>query len=92
LKVIVTHQIDLKEWDLARRAAAREVKKTHQAIRSQPGVHIMRKPRDGRLFLLSDLDPYKLARRYGFWTAIQLLIAIGAGAGLLLLLTRFVVA
>src|SRR5207344_1352970 len=31
-------QIDLKEWDLARRAALREVRKAHQDIGSQPGV------------------------------------------------------
>jgi hypothetical protein len=49
----------------------------------------MRKPRDGRLFLLSDLDPNRLARRYGVWTWIQLAIGVGAGGGLLLLLTTF---
>ena len=75
-------QIDLKEWELARRAALREVRKTQQEIQSQPGVNIMRKPRDGRLFLLSDLEPEQLARRYGFWTLIQLVIALGAGYGL----------
>lgn len=80
-------QIDLKEWALARSAAVREIKKTHQAIRSEAGINIMRKPRDGRLFLLSDLDPNRLARRYGFWTVIQLIIAVSAGAGVLVLLT-----
>jgi len=83
-------QIDLKEWDLARRAALRDVRKAHQDILSQPGVNMMRKPRDGRLFLLADLDPNRLARRYGLWTWIQLVIAIGAGSGLLLLLTKFI--
>jgi hypothetical protein len=29
---------------------------------------MMRKPRDGRLFLLADLDPNRLALRYGLWT------------------------
>jgi hypothetical protein len=83
-------QIDLKEWDLARKAALREVKKAHQEIRAQPGVTMMRRPRDGRLFLLADLDPNGVARRYGLWTWIQLGIAIAAGAGLLLLLTKFI--
>ena len=83
-------QIDLKEWDLARRAALREVQKSHRQIRSEPGVNILRKPRDGRLFLLADLDPNRLARRYGLWTWIQLTIAIAAGAGLMVLMTRFI--
>ena len=83
-------QVDLKEWDLARRAALREVRKTQQEILSQPGVNILRKPRDGRLFLLSDLSPEQMARRYGFWTLIQLVIALGAGTGLVVLVTRFV--
>jgi len=81
-------QVDMKEWDLARRAALREVRKTQQEILSQPGVNIMRKPRDGRLFLLADLSPEQMARRYGFWTLMQLLIAMGAASGLLVLLTR----
>ena len=83
-------QIDLKEWELARRAALREVRKAHLEIRSAPGVNVMRRPRDGRLFLLADLDPNQLARRYGWWTWIQLVIALAAGAGLLVLLTKFI--
>jgi hypothetical protein len=81
-------QVDLKEWELARRAALREVRKTQQEVLSQPGVNILRKPRDGRLFLLADLSPGQLARRYGFWTLIQLSIALGAAFGLVVLLTR----
>ena len=81
--------IDLKEWQLARQAARREVAKQHQDIRSQAGVNIVRKPRDGRLFLLSNLDPDKLGRRYGFWTALQLVIALSAAAGLLFVLFSF---
>ena len=83
-------QIDLKEWDLARRAALREVRKTQQEVLSQPGVNVMRKPRDGRLFMLSDLSPQQMARRYGLWTLIQLGITAAAGAGLVVLFSRFV--
>ena len=76
-------EIDLKEWELARRAARREIQRQHQEIRSQPGIHVVRKPRDGRHFLISNLDPDGLARRYGRWTVIQLGVAILAGAGIL---------
>ncbi len=85
-------QIDLKEWDLARRAALREVRKDQQEVLSQPGVSIMRKPRDGRLFLLADRNPQQMARRYGLWTLIQLVIALVAGAGLVVLFARFALA
>ena len=83
-------QIDLEEWALARNAARREVAKDHQEIRAQPGVHLIRKPRDGRLFLLSNLSPEQLARRYGLWTHIQLGIAVAASIALLLVSTHMV--
>jgi hypothetical protein len=83
-------EIDLKEWELVRRAASREVQRQHQEIRSQPGIHMLRKPRDGRHYLISNLDPDRLARRYGMWTTIQLGVAVlsSAGAVALLVLMR----
>lgn len=57
-------EIDLKEWELARLAAAREVERQHRELRAAPGVHVMRAPADGRLFLLSSLSPQRLKRRY----------------------------
>jgi len=83
-------QIGMEEFALARNAARREVAKDHQEIRALPGVHLIRKPRDGRLFLLSNLSPEKLARRYGFWTHIQLGIAVAAGVALLVVSTHMV--
>lgn len=80
-------EIDMKEWQLARQAARREVAKQHRQIRAQPGVHIVHKPADDRLFLLANLNPDRVARRYGFWTLFQLVTAIAAGAALLFLLT-----
>jgi len=82
-------EIDLKEWELARSAALREVRKAQQEVLSQPGMNIMREPRDGRIFLLADLSPQQMARRYGLWTMVQLAIALGAGTGLVILLARF---
>jgi hypothetical protein len=79
-------EIDLKEWELAVRAARREVVRQHREIRNQPGIHVVRKPRDGRHFLISNLDPDALARRYSRWTVIQLAIALLAGACMLVTL------
>jgi hypothetical protein len=72
--------ISEREWALARSQARREVRKTHNEIRTRPGTHIVHKPRDGRLFLISNIDPGKLARRYKVWAWVHLgfvLAAIG---------------
>ncbi|WP_230348258.1 hypothetical protein [Methylobacillus methanolivorans] len=70
-------EIDLKEWELARRAAVREVEKQHRVLRASPGVHVMRAPADGRLFLLSSLSPQGLKRRYQRWCWLHGLIFVG---------------
>ncbi|MCW5622243.1 MAG: hypothetical protein KIS79_14140 [Burkholderiales bacterium] len=79
-------EIDMQEWELARRAARREVEQLHVEIRSQPGTHVLRAPHDGRLFVLSSLDPDLLSARYRLWTRIQLCIAAIAGSAALVLL------
>lgn len=71
-------EIDLKEWELARRLATRKVEQAHRAIRQQPGVHVLRAPQDGRLFLLSPLSPQSLRRRYLLWSLLHLAIGLGA--------------
>jgi len=84
-------EIAPKEWELAVRAARREVGRRHQEIRSQPGVNVMRAPGQGRLFLLSNFEPGRLERRFGWWTRAQLAIAIAAGATALWLMARMAI-
>lgn len=74
-------QIDLQEWELARRLAARTVAHEHRAIRAQPGVHLLRAPSDGRLFLLSPLSPTRLRRRYLLWSLFHLTMCLGLAYG-----------
>lgn len=71
-------QIDSKEWELAVLAAKREVAKQHGEIRLKDGTHLMRKPKDGRLFLLSNLPEENLARKYVLWGGFHLLTFVGA--------------
>jgi len=78
--------LDLKEWELARLQARREVQKRHVEIRTQDGVHILRKPADGRLFLLANELPEKLGRRFALWSWAHLVVFFGAGVGAFLLL------
>ncbi len=72
-------EIDLQEWELARRLATRTVEQEHRAIRARPGVHVVRAPQDGRLFLLSPLPPQRLRQRYLLWSVLHLAVCLGAG-------------
>ncbi|MCX7200666.1 MAG: hypothetical protein NTW37_22450 [Proteobacteria bacterium] len=79
--------IDLDEWQLARRQARREVERDRQGRPRPPAVHVMRGPKDGRLFMLSNLDPEALGRRYLRWKWFHLcafLASLGIGSWLLL--------
>lgn len=72
-------EIDLQEWELARRLATRTVEQEHRSIRAQPGVHVMRAPQDGRVFLLSPLPQQRLRRRYLLWSGLHLVVCLAAG-------------
>lgn len=73
-------KIYLQEWELARREARREVEKRQTRMRLEDqSINIMRQPRDGRLFLISNLGPEALARKYTLWTAFHLLVFFLAG-------------
>jgi hypothetical protein len=74
-------QISEKEWMLARSQARRDVRKTHNEIRTQPGTNMLHQPRDGRLFLISNIDHEQLGRRYRIWAWLHLFVLIGAVAG-----------
>jgi len=81
-------KIDIKEWELARLQAQREVRKRQAGVqsRSVEGVHILRKPKDGRLFLLANEMPDALGSRYRYWSWLHLVLFIGAGSiGLVML-------
>ena len=71
-------KIDMREWELARIAAQREVRMQHAEIRSRDGMHLLQKPADGRLFLLADELPKKLAARYRVWSWAHLAAFGGA--------------
>lgn len=76
-------QVDLQEWKLARKAAIREVGKQHRDLRTSPGVHVLRAPRSGQLYLLSNLSPEQMRARYVWWGWIHLLTFFAAGGGAL---------
>ncbi|MEX0959405.1 MAG: hypothetical protein WDZ63_08950 [Burkholderiales bacterium] len=75
-------EIGEDEWLLARGQAQREVKQLHREIRTQPGTHILHMPHDGRLLLIANIDPEKLARRYRIWAVLHLAAFIGGVGGM----------
>jgi hypothetical protein len=81
-------KIGEQEWMLARQQARRDVKKDHDNIRLQSGTNVMHKPDDGRLFLISDLDPSRLALRYRRWAWIHLFMLFASLGGLIWVLAH----
>jgi hypothetical protein len=74
-------QISEKEWMLARSQARRDIRKSHNEIREQPGTHVLHQPRDGRVFLITNLEPGQLKRRYAVWAWVHLAVLLGSIAG-----------
>lgn len=70
--------LDMKEWALARQAARREVEKLHREARNESDVHTLRSPNSGQLYLISNLDPDKIRRRYLWWSIFHLVTFFGA--------------
>jgi hypothetical protein len=71
-------EIDEKEWGLARQAARREVSRMHREARGESDLHTLNCPRNGRLYLLSNIDPNQLARRYLRWSVFHFVVFLGA--------------
>ena len=65
-------ELDMKEWELARAAARKEVEQDRTDAASMPDTHRMIAPSDGRSFIITDMDSDRLARRYryGSWGAL----------------------
>ncbi len=79
--------LDIDEWMLARQAAKREADKRLTAARNEPDTHFLRQPQDSRLFLLSNLSPARLARRYAIWAWAHLTFFFSTLAGVAWVLT-----
>jgi hypothetical protein len=79
-------EISLREWELARLAARREVHRARAAAPVPEELHTMQRPRDGRLFLLANELPERIGLRYLWWSRAHLALFFvlgGAGAWLL---------
>lgn len=68
-------EVDLHEWELARRLATKTVERQHREVRELGELNIVRAPSDGRMFLISTLPPHQTRRRYLWWSAFHLGVA-----------------
>lgn len=76
-------EISLEEWEEARRQAKAEVARQHREFRQAGNVaHVLRRPADGRLYLLTNLEPEALARRYRNWAWTHLAVLLAAAGAL----------
>jgi hypothetical protein len=69
-------RLDEREWALARRLAQGAVERQHRELRALPELHVVRADRSA-LFLISNHDPDRLARRFLAWAAVHLLAFLG---------------
>lgn len=70
-------QLDEREWGLARRLARGEVEKRHRELRRQPELHLV-EGAPSSLYLISNHEPDKLARRFLWMAAGQLVVFFAA--------------
>jgi len=75
-------ELDEREWFLVTQAAKREVEKAKREAQSQSDTHIVSRPADGKLFLISNLPEEKLTRRYLLWSWAHLAIFFGSLGGI----------
>jgi hypothetical protein len=79
--------IDMEEWERAREAAANEAAAEHAESLRADHLHTLRKPRDKRFFLLSNLEEFDLLRRFRWRKRIGLGLFGLLGAALAVMLT-----
>ncbi|MBK6638182.1 MAG: hypothetical protein IPG34_11250 [Rhodocyclaceae bacterium] len=64
-------ELDMREWELARAQAKREVLAVHREARLQSDTHLMRLPPDARLYLVATITPESIVRRYRLWASFH---------------------
>ena len=75
--------IELDEWEQVRLAAHAEVEKNYREMRAAPELSIVRAPKDGRQYLISNKSQRELARMYRLriWLHLAAFIAAMGALG-----------
>lgn len=71
-------EVDLAEWEAVRAAAEAEVAAEYRAERSASATHVLRRPSDNRLFLITTRNLERQLLRYRLWRWFHLVILICA--------------
>lgn len=71
-------RVDDDEWQLARAAAKREIEREHAPLHALPSVDMLMRPRDGRLYILSNEEPERVKSTLGWWAWGHLAILFGS--------------
>lgn len=79
-------QIDLQEWEAARRAALAQVMAEHVERSTQPDLHVLSVSPDGRPFILSTQTEERLTRRLRWTGVLGVLLGMVTGAIIVYLL------
>jgi len=75
--------IDDPEWEQARREAQAAIEREYTARRALGPVNLVRRPRDGRKYILSAFPPDQLARRFALWAWLHLALFLGGTVGVM---------
>ena len=70
-------ELSESEWEAAREAAHREVSLMHREAQNSVEMHTLSCP-GGRPYIISNIDPERLARRYLLWTLFHLAAFLAA--------------
>lgn len=73
-------EVDMREWTAARAAAQREVRNERAAELTLPATHSLRRPSDGRPYIISDRRPEQVVRSLR-WQSWSFLLLFFAGVG-----------
>lgn len=74
--------LNTDEWEHVRRDAMAEVLRIRNEVQMQPETHILSRPADGQLFLISNQPQQHLLRRYLLWSWAHLAIFFAALYGM----------
>lgn len=71
-------EIDLAEWENVRAAAEAEIAAEYRAERSAKATHVLRRPTDNRLFLVTTRNLERQLLRYRLWRWFHLIVLVCA--------------
>jgi hypothetical protein len=66
-----------EEWEAARREARGTIEREYAARRALGPVNLIRRPADGRQFIISALPPEQLVLRFTLWAWLHLTLLAG---------------